>query len=69
MVLRAPNVRRFFIGYLTSNVGTAMSATALAFAVLDSGHGASGLGVQVAAGIGAGSAAGARELLPARARS
>jgi MFS family permease len=50
-VLRTPNVRRFFLGYLTSNVGTAMSATALAFAVLDSGHDASGLGIVFAAGI------------------
>jgi hypothetical protein len=29
-----------FIGYQTLNVGTAMSSIALAFAVLDSGHGA-----------------------------
>ena len=43
-VLRIGNVRRFFVGYLTSNVGTAMSSIALAFAVLDSGYGASGLG-------------------------
>lgn len=50
-VLRTSNVRRFFIGYLTSNVGTAMSSIALAFAVLDSGHGASGLGIVFAAGI------------------
>jgi MFS family permease len=50
-VLRTPNVRRFFVGYLTSNVGTAMSATALAFAVLETGHGASGLGIVFAAGI------------------
>ncbi len=50
-VLATPNVRRFFVGYLTSNVGTAMSATALAFAVLDSGYGAGGLGVVFAAGI------------------
>jgi hypothetical protein len=50
-VLGTPNVRRFFVGYLTSTIGTAMSATALAFAVLDSGYGASGLGVVFAAGI------------------
>ena len=50
-VLRTPNVRRFFVGYLTSNVGTAMSSLALAFAVLESGHDASGLGIVFAAGI------------------
>jgi MFS family permease len=50
-VLRTRNVRWFFVGYLTSNVGTAMSATALAFAVLGSGYGATGLGVVFASGI------------------
>jgi MFS family permease len=50
-VLSNRNVRRFFIGYLTSKIGTAMSSIALAFAVLDSGHSASGLGVVFAAGL------------------
>ena len=42
-VLRTPNVCRFFIGYLTSHIGTSMSLLAFAFAVLDSDFGASGL--------------------------
>jgi MFS family permease len=37
--------RLFFTGQLTSNVGTQMAPVAIAFAVLDSGHGAGDLGL------------------------
>jgi hypothetical protein len=51
-VLRERNFRRFYTGYVTSLSGTSMSAVAMAFAVLDSGAGATGLGYVFAAGIG-----------------
>ncbi|HEY4854604.1 MAG TPA: MFS transporter [Streptosporangiaceae bacterium] len=50
-VLRERNFRRFFVGYATSLLGTSMSAVAVAFAVLDSGGTAAGLGYVFAAGI------------------
>jgi MFS family permease len=50
-VLSQRNVRRFFLGYVTSNFGTAMASVALAFAVLDNGGSASDLGLVFAAGI------------------
>lgn len=50
-VLREPNFRRFFAGYLTSLLGTSMSTVALAFAVLDGGGSAADLGYVFAAGV------------------
>jgi MFS family permease len=50
-VLRHANVRRYFVGYVSSNLGTAMAGIALAFAVLDSGGDATDLGLVLAAGI------------------
>jgi MFS family permease len=50
-VLSRPGFRRYFLGYTTSLLGTAMSATATAFALLDTGAGADGLGLVMAAGI------------------
>jgi MFS family permease len=44
-------VRRYFVGYVSSNLGTAMAGIALAFAVLDSGGDATDLGLVLAAGI------------------
>jgi MFS family permease len=43
--------RRYFLGYATSLLGTAMAGPANVFAFLDSGHGADGLGLVLAAGI------------------
>jgi MFS family permease len=45
------NFRRFYVGYTTSLLGTAMSAVAIAFAVLDSGGTATSLGVVFTANI------------------
>ncbi len=50
-VLRHRNVRRYFAGYLPSQLGTAMASLALVFAVLDSGGNAAELGYVLAAGI------------------
>jgi hypothetical protein len=50
-VLAEPNFRRFYIGYTTSLLGTAMSAVAIAFAVLESGGTATGLGIVFTANI------------------
>jgi MFS family permease len=50
-VLAERNFRRFFIGYATSLLGTAMSSVAIAFAVLQSGGSATGLGIVFAANI------------------
>lgn len=44
-------MRRYFVGYVSSSFGTAMTSVALAFAVLDSGGDASQLGLVLAAGI------------------
>ena len=49
--LAGRNFRRFYIGYATSMLGTAMSAVAIAFAVLASGGTATSLGVVFAANI------------------
>jgi hypothetical protein len=49
--LAGRNFRRFYIGYATSMLGTAMSAVAIAFAVLASGGMATSLGVVFAANI------------------
>jgi hypothetical protein len=43
--------RRFYVGYTTSLLGTAMSSVAIAFAVLDGGGTPTGLGVVFAANI------------------
>src|SRR5262249_57752101 len=50
-VLAEPNFRRFYAGYVTSLLGSAMSTVAIAWAVLDSGAGATGLGYVFAAGV------------------
>src|SRR5579863_6449188 len=50
-VLAGRNFRRFYLGYATSLLGTAMSSVAIAFAVLESGGTATGLGVVFAANI------------------
>ena len=50
-VLRERNFRRFYAGYATSLLGTAMSAVAITFAVLDSGGTPAGLGLVFAANI------------------
>ena len=49
--LRADSFRRYSLGYATSLLGTAMAGTANVFAFLDTGHGADGLGLVLAAGI------------------
>lgn len=43
--------RRYSLGYATSLLGTAMAGPATVFAFLDTGHGADGLGLVLAAGI------------------
>src|SRR5256885_4134802 len=43
-VLAEPNFRRCYAGYVTSLLGSSMSTVAIAWAVLDSGAGATGLG-------------------------
>ena len=50
-VLAEPNFRRFYAGYVTSLLGSSMSTVAIAWAVLDSGSGATGLGYVFAAGV------------------
>ena len=50
-VLAEPSFRRFFAGYVTSLLGSSMSTVAIAWAVLDSGAGATGLGYVFAAGV------------------
>jgi len=50
-VLAGRDFRRFYIGYSTSLLGTAMSSVAIAFAVLSSGGTPTGLGVVFAANI------------------
>src|SRR5215469_2676362 len=50
-VLTGRNFRRFYVGYSASLLGTAMSAVAIAFAVLDSGGTPTGLGVVFTANI------------------
>ncbi|HEY6297797.1 MAG TPA: MFS transporter [Streptosporangiaceae bacterium] len=50
-VLRERNFRRFYTGYVTSVLGSSMSAVAIAFAVLDNGGGATGLGFVFTAGV------------------
>jgi MFS family permease len=50
-VLAGRNFRRFYLGYAASLLGTAMSAVAIAFAVLDSGGTPTGLGFVFTANI------------------
>jgi MFS family permease len=50
-VLRERNFRRFYVGYVTSLLGSSMSSVAIAWAVLESGAGATGLGVVFTAGV------------------
>lgn len=50
-VLRERNFRRFYIGYSTSMLGTAMSPIAIAWAVLASGGGAADLGYVMTANV------------------
>lgn len=50
-VLAQPAFRRYYLGYATSLFGTAMATTATTFAFLDTGRGASGLGLVMACGI------------------
>ena len=50
-VLAEPDFRRFYTGYVTSLFGSAMSAVAVAWAVLENGGTATGLGLVFAAGV------------------
>src|SRR5215831_1839648 len=50
-VLAVRDFRRFYAGYATSLLGSSMSTVAIAWAVLDSGAGATGLGYVFAAGV------------------
>jgi len=51
--LARPAFRRYYVGYATSSLGTAMSATATSFALLNTGAGADRLGLVLASGIAA----------------
>ena len=50
-ILAVPNFRRFYAGYVTSLLGSSMSAVAIAWAVLDNGGSATDLGVVFAANV------------------
>ena len=50
-LLAERNFRRFYTGYVTSLLGSSMSTVAIAWAVLDSGGGATGLGYVFSAGV------------------
>ena len=50
-MLAERNFRRFYSGYVTSLLGSSMSTVAVAWAVLDSGESATGLGFVFAAGV------------------
>jgi MFS family permease len=50
-VLRGRNFRRFYAGYVTSLLGTSMSAVAVTFAVLGNGGSAADVGLVIAAQI------------------
>ena len=50
-VLAEPNFRRFYVGYVTSLLGSWMSTVAVAWAVLESGGGAAALGYVMAANV------------------
>ncbi|MDQ2811314.1 MAG: MFS transporter [Actinomycetota bacterium] len=50
-LLTEKNFRRFYTGYVTSLLGSSMSTVAIAWAVLDNGGSATGLGYVFAAGV------------------
>ena len=50
-VLAVRNFRRFYVGYVTSLLGSSMSTVAIAWAVLESGASATGLGYVFAAAV------------------
>ena len=50
-VLAVRDFRRFYTGYATSLLGSSMSTVAIAWAVLDSGGSATGLGYVFAADV------------------
>ena len=50
-ILAVPNFRRFYVGYVTSLLGTSMSTVVIAWAVLDNGGSATGLGLVFAANV------------------
>jgi len=50
-VLAVRDFRRFYTGYATSLLGSSMSTVAIAWAVLDSGANATGLGYVFAAAV------------------
>ena len=50
-VLAVRNFRRFYVGYVTSLLGSSMSTVAIAWAVLESGASATGLGTVFAAAV------------------
>jgi MFS family permease len=50
-ILAIPNFRRFYAGYVTSLLGSSMSTVAIAWAVLDDGGSATGLGLVFAANV------------------
>jgi MFS family permease len=50
-ILAIPNFRRFYAGYVTSLLGSSMSTVAIAWAVLDNGGSATGLGLVFAANV------------------
>ena len=50
-ILAMPNFRRFYAGYVTSLLGSSMSTVAIAWAVLDNGGSATGLGLVFAANV------------------
>jgi MFS family permease len=50
-VLRHQDFRRFYVGYATSLLGSAMATVAVTFAVLDGGNSAADLGFVFAAGV------------------
>jgi MFS family permease len=50
-VLREPNFRRFYLGYVTSLLGSSMSGVAIAWAVMDNGGSATSLGFVFAASV------------------
>jgi MFS family permease len=50
-ILAIPNFRRFYAGYVTSLLGSSMSTAAIAWAMLDNGGSATGLGLVFAANV------------------
>jgi hypothetical protein len=50
-VLEERNFRRFYVGFVTSLLGSSMSTVAIAWAVLESGFSATGLGLVFTANV------------------